>query len=125
MLEMNILTGGTFSPLMKRDAFLPFAIAVILALVLTGLPRESSAEEKKLDVSKIHGRIQFVDSFPDYKVKVVSSFPDLKVQKVESFPDKPGRWQIVDAFPDYKIQIVDSFPDFTIQYVDSFPGPGN
>lgn len=110
---------------MKRDSFLPFAIAGILALVLLGLPRESSAEEKKANVGKIHGRIQFVNSFPDYKVQVVSSFPDLKIQVVDSFPDGPGKWQIVDSFPDYKIQVVNSFPDFTIQYVDSFPGPGN
>jgi hypothetical protein len=108
---------------MKRDILLPFAIAGVLA-VLASFPRESSAGEQKVDVSRIHGRIQFVTSFPDYKVQVVSSFPDLKVQMVTSFPDKPGQWQKVDSFPDYKVQIVDSFPDFTIQYVDSFPGAG-
>jgi len=75
------------------------------------------------DVAAIFGRIQFVTSFPDYKVKVVDSFADLHVQVVESFPDKPGRWQMVESFPDYRIQIVDSFPDFTIKYVESFPGP--
>ncbi len=52
----------------------------------------------KADVSKIYGKIMFVDSFPDYKV------------------------QIVNSFPDYKIQIANSFPDFTVQYVKSFPG---
>lgn len=82
----------------------------------------ASINGNKSDVSKIYGRIQFVSSFPDYKVKVVSSFPDLKVKIVDSFPDSAGKWQIVNSFPDYKIQIVDSFPDFTIQYVDSFPG---
>ena len=81
------------------------------------------AGDKKVNVSKIHGRIQYVNSFPDYKVQAVTSFPDLRVEIVESFPDKPGQWQIVDSFPDYKIQMVDSFPDFTIQYVKSFPGP--
>lgn len=74
------------------------------------------------DVSRIYGKIQFVESFPDFKVQVVDSFADLHVRKVDSFPDNPGEWQIVDSFPDYKIQIVDSFPDFTIKYVDSFPG---
>ena len=76
----------------------------------------------KVDVSKIYGRIMYVDSFPDYKVQIVNSFPDLKVQVVKSFPDKPGKWKIVNSFPDYKIQIVNSFPDFTVQYVKSFPG---
>jgi Ca-activated chloride channel family protein len=79
--------------------------------------------DSKPDVATIYGRIQFVTSFPDFKVKVVDSFADLHVQVGESFPDKPGRWQMVESFPDYKIQIVESFPDFTIKYVESFPGP--
>ena len=70
----------------------------------------------------LHGKVKFVDSFPDFKVKVVSSFPDLKVKHVTSFPDDCGEWQIVDSFPDFTVQFVDSFPDFTIKYVDSFPG---
>jgi hypothetical protein len=92
-----------------------------LLLVISALLPGSAAERP--DVALIFGRIQFVTSFPDYKVKEVGSFADLHVQKVSSFPDRAGRWQIVDSFPDYKIQIVDSFPDFTIKYVDSFPGP--
>lgn len=51
-----------------------------------------------VDVSKIYGNIQFVDHYPDYKVKVVDHYPDLKVQRV------------------------DHYPDFTIQYVDHYPG---
>jgi|TARA_B110000014_G_C19698581_1_gene365804 hypothetical protein len=81
-----------------------------------------STAKAKPDVSKIYGKIMYVNSFPDYKVQVVNSFPDLKVQVVNSFPDKPGKWQIVNSFPDYKIQIVNSFPDFKVQYVNSFPG---
>lgn len=74
------------------------------------------------DLCLIYGRIQFVDSFPDCKVKIVSSFEDMRVKMVTSFSDDVALWEIVDSFPDYKIQIVDSFPDFTIRYVDSFPG---
>jgi len=107
---------------MKQNSLLLFAIAVLLALGVSGWPVSSRAGEKKADVSKIHGRIQFVSSFPDYKVQVVNSFADLKVQVVESFPDRPGRWQIVESLPDYKIQIVTAFPDFTVEYVKSFPG---
>jgi hypothetical protein len=98
----------------------PLVVAVLLA-ALTLVVRAS--DKKKVDVSKIHGRIQFVKSFPDYKVKEVKSFPDLKVEIVESFPNSAGQWQIVDSFPDYKIEMVESFPDFTIEYVKSFPGP--
>jgi hypothetical protein len=95
------------------------AVVVLLAaLILT-----ARGEKKKVDVSKIHGRIQYVNSFPDYKVRAVTSFPDLRVQIVTSFPDKSGQWQVVESFPDYKIEMVNSFPDFTIEYVTSFPGP--
>jgi hypothetical protein len=95
------------------------AIAGWLALLILG----ARAGDKKVNVPKVHGRIQYVKIFPDYKVKAVTSFPDLRVQIVESFPSSPGQWQIVDSFPDYKIEMVDSFPDFTVQFVTSFPGP--
>jgi hypothetical protein len=90
---------------------LPIAsrLSIVVAILLAFSVR---AGDKKVDVSKIHGRIQFVHSFPDYRV-----------QAVTSFPDAPGKWQIVESFPDYKIEMVNSFPDFTIQFVTSFPGP--
>ena len=83
---------------------------------------QASQARARVDVAKIYGKIQFVNSFPDYKVQIVNSFPDLKVQVVNSFPDKVGKWKIVNSFPDYKIQIVNSFPDFKVKYVNSFPG---
>ena len=97
-------------------------VALVLAATVALLLPGARAGEKKLNVSKIHGRIQYVQSFPDYKVQAVTSFPDLRVQIVTSFPSSPGQWQIVDSFPDYKIQMVESFPDFTVQFVSSFPG---
>ena len=98
---------------------LGLGLAVLALLIFI-----ARAGDKKGAASKVHGRIQYVTSFPDYKVQAVTSFPDLRVQVVTSFPDKPGMWQIVDSFPDYKIQMVESFPDFTVQFVESFPGPG-
>jgi hypothetical protein len=95
------------------------ALAGMLALLILVV----RAGDKKVNVSKIHGRIQYVKIFPDYKVQAVRSFPDLRVEIVESFPDSPGQWQIVESFPDYKIEMVESFPDFTVQFVTSFPGP--
>jgi hypothetical protein len=94
-----------------------------VAILLAAFALVIRAGDKKVDVSKIHGRIQFVKSFGDYNVKAVTSFPDLRVEIVESLPNAAGQWQIVDSFPDYKIQMVDSFPDFTIQFVKNFPGP--
>lgn len=109
---------------MKSRILLPLTIVQLtVSIMSTAIIPPLVAAEKNVDVSKIHGRIQLVTSFPDYKVKVVTSFPDLRVETVESFPDRSGRWQIVDSFPDYKIQLVDSFPDFTVQFVNGFPGP--
>ena len=70
----------------------------------------------------LHGKIKFVDSFPDITIQIVESFPDLKVKIVSSFPDDCGEWQIVESFPDVKIKIVDSFPDLKIKFIESFPG---
>lgn len=75
-----------------------------------------------LNGKKLAGKVQIVDSFPDFRVSVVSAFPDLKVQRVDAFSGSCGRWQFVDAFPDFRVQLVDSFSDFDIQYVDAFPG---
>lgn len=95
-----------------------FAAAALTALTDPG----EIAEDCTLEDAALFGRVQVVDSFPDFKVAVVDSFPDLKVKPVSSFPDACGEWRFVDSFPDFTVQFVDSFPDFTIEFVESFPG---
>ncbi len=106
-------------------------VGVLLALATVAVPSHApaaypftntEATPDTLDLSRIYGRIQYVEHFPDYKVQVVDNFPDLRVQVVEHFPDGPGKWEVVEHFPDYKIQIVEHFPDFKIKYVEHFPG---
>lgn len=104
---------------MKRHLLSLLALTITLAALVLAV-QSAPKKEKKLDPSTIYGRIQFVKSFPDYKVKAVTSFPDLKVKVVKSLPGA-GEWQIVDSFPDYKIQIVQSFPDFTVEFADGLP----
>jgi hypothetical protein len=103
---------------------LPIVIATLAGIVFGAMPvaAESKAQGCMFNGQELKGKVQIVDSFPDFKVQVVTSFPDLKVQKVTSFPDACGKWEFVKSFPDFKIQLVNSFPDFTIQYVNSFPG---
>lgn len=103
--------------------FFTLATAVVPSHAPAAYPfTNTEASPDTLDLSRIYGRIQYVEHFPDYKVQVVDHFPDLRVQVVEHFPDGPGKWEIVEHFPDYQIQIVDHFPDFKIQYVEHFPG---
>jgi hypothetical protein len=97
-------------------------LGICVLLVTVGTAGTRQAGKGEVDLSAIYGRIQFVNAFPDYKVKVVTALPDLRVKRVNALPNRPGEWQIVDAHPDFKIQIVDAFPDFTIQWVDAFPG---
>lgn len=92
-----------------------------IAFLLLLLP-SSSVPTETVDVSRVYGRIQYVDDFPDYKVEVVEAFEDLRVMVVQAFPDGAGKWEIVDSFPDFKIQKVNAFGDFKIRYVDAFPG---
>jgi len=114
-----------------KRTFVIIASVVILVCATAPMRADSSRDEAGAVASfaavrpapcNLKGKVQFVDSFPDYKIQIVDSFPDIKVQKVSSFPDDPGEWQIVDSFPDFKVQVVDSFPDLKVQYVDSFPG---
>ncbi len=109
---------------LRRSAVLVLLVSLLLALAshAPASPGATAAQPDTLDLSRIYGRIQFVEHFPDYKVQVVEHFPDLRVQLVEQFPDAPGKWQIVEHFPDFKIQLVEHFPDFKIQYVEHFPG---
>lgn len=96
---------------------------VAIAIIAIATPVRSSVDSScSYNGKSLHGKVQFVDSFPDIKVEFVSSFPDIKVKWVTSFPDDCGEWQEVDSFPDFKIQEVSSFPDVKVQIVDSFPG---
>lgn len=104
----------------KRDSH-PWNIYRWLALGFA-LLLSSGATRQPPQPAEVFGRIQFVEHFPDVKVKVVEHFSDLKVKRVKAFANGPGEWQIVNSLPDYKVQLVDHFPDFTIQWVDAFPG---
>jgi hypothetical protein len=101
-------------------------VAVFLVATLTAVHAGDSGKNVSPDCTwhgkKLYGKVQFVDSFPDIKVKAVTAFPDLKVKPVEAFPDHCGEWQVVDAFPDLRIQFVTAFPDVTIKFVEAFPG---
>ena len=97
--------------------------ALILLLLLAGNHAPATQHAEGVDVSKIYGRIQYVDAFANYKVEVVSAFPDLRVEEVDAFADSAGKWEIVEAFPDFTIEKVDAFGDFKIEYVTDFPGP--
>ncbi|WP_297877108.1 hypothetical protein [Silanimonas sp.] len=68
------------------------------------------------------GKVQYVDTFPDFTIRWVDSFADLHVKDVDAFADDCGEWQEVDAFPDFKVKVVDAFEDLKIRRVDAFPG---
>lgn len=53
-------------------------------------------------------KVQFVDCFGDYKVKIASN---------SSFSKETIKVQIVTSFPDVKLQRVNSFGDFEV-YLD-------
>jgi hypothetical protein len=101
-----------------------FIITLLFFFNITFAQSEKEINEDSCSFKgkELHGKIQFVESFPDLTVQVVQSFPDLKVKIVNSFPDDCGEWQIVDSFPDIKVKIVESFADIKIKFVESFPG---
>ena len=107
--------------LLTAGIILPFAQSRLTASVKTKTHSGNLGDCTFKGIS-LHGKVQFVDAFPDIKIQVVTAFPDLKVKMVDAFPDDCGEWQAVTAFPDFKVQVVDAFPDIKIQYVDAFPG---
>ncbi len=58
-----------------------------------------------------------VTAFPDVKIQYVDSFGDFKVKMADNRSFATGnviKVQVVSAFPDVKLQRVSSFPDFEI-----------
>jgi hypothetical protein len=103
---------------------IPLIVLIFSLFFIPAAQDEEGFNKEKCTFNGIplHGKIQFVTSFPDVKVQFVESFPDVKVKFVNSFPDDCGEWQVVNSFPDIKVQIVESFPDIKIKVVESFPG---
>lgn len=99
-----------------------FALVAALAAALGPATAGGKLAKCTLNGKPLHGKVQVVKSFPDFRVQRVTSFPDLKVEVVKAFPDKCGKWMWVNSFPDFTIEYVDAFPDFTIEFVESFPG---
>ncbi len=117
---------------------IPFALSLLVFAAIGFSPADCvptpgnsscSVPEEKVDFGKctfkgfpLHGKIKFVENFPDIKIQVVENFPDLKVKLVDYFPDDCGEWQIVQDFPDVKVQVVEHFADIKVKFVDNFPG---
>jgi hypothetical protein len=120
--------------MMIKKYIFPFTLSLLTFSFFGFYPTDCSSEGTKTTCAftlpadctfngiALHGKVQFVESFPDLKIQLVQSFPDIRVKLVESFPDNCGEWQVVESFPDFKVQVVESFPDLKVQYVDSFPG---
>ncbi|GET44173.1 hypothetical protein MiSe_89990 [Microseira wollei NIES-4236] len=70
----------------------------------------------------LYGRVKFVESFQDIKVKVVTTSPDLRVKMVTNSTTRCGEWAIVEFLPNLKVQFVETLPDIEIQFVEDNPG---
>lgn len=118
-----------------KKYLLPFFISIVAFSLVGFYPGDCDLENRSCAASlapgldscffngiPLHGKVKFVESFPDIKIKFVTSFPDLKVKFVDHFPDDCGEWQIVESFPDFKVKVVESFPDIEVEVVESFPG---
>ena len=71
----------------------------------------------------LYGRVQVVNSFATFKVRISDNFYDFKVKQVSELPYSCGEWQFVnEGAVDFTIEYVDNFQDFSIKFVDSNPG---
>jgi hypothetical protein len=96
------------------------SLLVVTLLSLACVWQLHAAEKKKVNPASIHGRIQLVTSFPDYRVQAVTGLADVRVKIVKSLPHS-GEWQIVSSFPDYRIELVNALPDFTVEFDGGVP----
>ena len=71
----------------------------------------------------LYGRVQVVNSFATFKVRISDNFYDFRVKQVSELPYSCGEWQFVnEGAVDFTIEYVDNFQDFSIKFVDSNPG---
>src|SRR5262245_8432759 len=70
---------------------------------------------------KLYGKIEFVDSFPDLKIREVTALPDFKVEMVSSLPSRCGEWQEVTSLPTLRVKRVTAFEDLEVEFVTAFP----
>jgi len=99
-----------------------FFITLCLMVSFQAYSANPISEDCTFKGKKLYGKVQIVQSFPDFKVEVTKSFPDLKVKTKEHFANKCGEWIFVNHFADFKVKFVDSFPDIKIKFVENFPG---
>ena len=98
---------STSKPLPK--AKVPFSGCYVYGKLLAGKVQVVTTKGKPTDRVPTFD-VKVVSSFPDLKVKAVNSFPRKcgEWQFVNSFPDFKIRY--VNSFPDFQIKMVNSFP---------------
>ena len=67
-------------------------LGICVLLLTVGTAGTKQAGNRAVDLSAIHGRIQFVNALPDYKVQVVTALPDLRVKRVKALPGSGRLW---------------------------------
>ncbi len=72
------------------------------------------AESAPIDKAKV----QVVEHFEDFKVKIVKWGADYQIRLVDRRPSSRGEWQIVEHFADYKIKFVKWGEDFTVEFIN-------
>jgi len=88
-------------------------LAVLLAFSLLNV----TSEPLDGQTTRPYGRIQFVSSFPDYRVRIVELNGDYRVRIIHSTAYHEGLWEIVNRFADYRIQLVETGEDFTVEFI--------
>jgi hypothetical protein len=70
---------------MKKTSLLLIGSSLIVVLAVVHADEKKVKPDCTCHGMKLWGKVQFVNSFPDLKVKAVDAFPDLKVKMVDAF----------------------------------------
>jgi len=73
---------------------------------------------------EVFGKIEFVESGENYKVKILDKGSDLKIRLVSFEANSKGKWELVNSGANYKLKIVDFGEDFSVEEVDFGEGCG-
>jgi hypothetical protein len=96
--------------------------ALFIALFGTLFPYLAPKEACTCNGHLLQGKVKFVTSGEDIKIKYVPYYADIKVQMLTLTPQKCGEWQEVTSGENLRVKVVNSGEDLKVEKVSLNPG---
>lgn len=102
----------------------------LISASLISFAQDVTIDKEKCTITKygktypLYGKVQIVEDYPDFTVKITDDFYDLVIKETGNVQCECGEYRLSDDYPDIRIKIVDDYPDIRVRYAgwNEFPG---